>query len=180
MDTVKVNQLTASNDSMRLRQAVSLLLNARERGARDAKTVSPNILYPVSAFIADQRRLLSKTRFGTTDFPETVDLIDGRLIIVHPALRLAPNVPDLCEPFTREYGREVESAYRFRFILVLKFLAAWQPELVKSALAQGHEPMAVREEFVSFLLKYELRAQQTEIPQGALRAFLDEWSHRWI
>ncbi len=180
MRTLQPDQPVASNDSVRLRQAALALPVRRVRGTWDTKAVSPNIHYSISAFIADQRRLLSRTRFGTTDFPETVDLVDGRLIVVHAGLRLAPNVPDLREPFTREYGREVESAYRFRFILVLKFLAAWQPELVKSALAQGHEPMAVREEFVSFLLKYKLRVQQTEIPQGVLRAFLDEWSHRWI
>ena len=180
MRTLQPDQPVASNDSVRLRQAALALPVRRVRGTWDTKADSPNIHYSISAFIADQRRLLSRTRFGTTDFPETVDLVDGRLIVVHAGLRLAPNVPDLREPFVRKYGIARESAYRLRFMLVLKFLATWQSELVKSALVQGHEPMAVREEFAYLLLNFKLRNRQTEIPQGAIRSFLDEWSHRWI
>jgi len=93
-----------------------------------------------------------------------VDTIDGRLVVIHPGLRLAP----------------AEAANRSRFNLVLNYLTVWQQELSKNGLAHGGTPMAVREEFVSFLLNYKLDRRQDEIPQGAMCKFLDEWSHRWI
>jgi len=128
-----------------------------------------NIPYSVTAFIGDQRQLLSMTGFRTTEHPETVDVIDGRLIVVHQDLRRA-----------HKYGSGAEPGDRCRFNRVLNYLATWQLELLKSGLARGGKPMAVREEFVSYLLHYKLDTLQEEIPRGAMHKFLDEWSHRWI
>ena len=180
MSTLEIDSFTEHALPSRLRQVTSPSRGPRNQGDRVIQTVSPNIPYSVTAFVGDQRRLLDRTGLGAAGFPETVELIDGRLVVVHPRLRLGPNLTELRESFVCKYGFLDEKAYRSRFVLVLRFLAALQPELVKNALAQGHEPIAVREEFLSFLLNYRLRKQQKEIPQGAVRSFLDVWSHRWL
>lgn len=180
MSTLEIDSFPEHNLPSRLRQGASPSRRPRNQDDRVTQTVSPNIPYSVAGFVGDQRRLLDRTGLGEADSPETVELIDGRLIVVHPRLRLGPKLTELRESFVCKYGFLEERAYRSRFVLVLRFLAATQPELVKNALAQGDEPIAVREEFLSFLLNYRLRTQQKEIPQGAVRSFLDLWSHRWL
>jgi len=108
------------------------------------------------------RRTAAPTR--RPDLLETIEVIDGRLVVVHPGLRLAP----------------AGTADRTRVNLVLDYLKNRQSELVENGLARCGEPLAVREEFVSYLLNYKLDTLQEEIPQGAMCKFLDEWSHRWI
>ena len=157
MNTLEVNRFTTDGVPVRLRKGT----------ASPRKPV--RIPYSVTAFIGDQRQLLSRTGFRATDHPETVDVIDGRMIVVHPGLRLAP-----------KHSSGAEPGHRRRFNLVLNYLATWQLELLRNGLAHGAKPMAVREEFVSYLLGYKLDTLQEEIPQGAMRRFLDEWSHRWI
>ena len=157
MNTLEVDRFRADGVPVRLRRTT----------APPRRPV--NVSYSVTAFIGDQRQLLSRTGFRATDHPETVDVIDGRMIVVHPDLRRAP-----------KHGSRADTACRCRFHLVLNYLATWRLELLKNGLAHRAKPLAVREEFVSYLLNYKLDTLQEEIPQGAMRKFLDEWSHRWI
>jgi len=154
----------------------------QERGAdrRDEGPSSANIRYPVNGFVEDQRQMLSATTPRATDVRPTLRLMDGRWIAVHPTIRFKLDVPALREQFSSKYGHRIEPAYRSRFELVLRFLADWEVEVVKSGLAYGRAPMAVREEFVDYLLKYRLSTRQREIPEAALRLFLDDWGHRWF
>ena len=108
----------------------------------------------------------------------TIQLIDGRMHVVRPDLALKVGMDTQRELFVTKYGRGPETAYRSRFLLVLRFIETWQGEIRQSDLADGAEPMAVREEFVDFLLNYQLDAMQEAIPRSALRRFLDEWGHR--
>ena len=100
--------------------------------------------------------------------------------ILRPGLALKVGMDTQRKLFVGKYGREAETAYRFRFRLVLKFLETWRAEILQSGLADGARPMAVREEFVDYLLKYQLDPTQNAIPKSALRRFLDEWGHRRI
>ena len=145
---------------------------------RMARQPGPHVAYSVSAFVDDHRKLLSKTSHPLSDFSATIQLIDGRMHVVHPDLALKVGMDTQRKLFASKYGREGETAYRERFHLVLKFLETWRVEILQSGLADGAEPMAVREEFVDYLLKYRLDRTQTGIPRSAIRLFLDEWGHR--
>jgi hypothetical protein len=145
---------------------------------RTAKQLGPNVAYSVRAFVDDHRRLLAETHPHVSECSATIQLIDGRMHVVRPDLTLKVSVATQRELFVTKYGRGPETAYRSRFLLVLKFIETWQAEIRQSGLADGAGPVAVREEFVDFLLKYQLDALQEAIPRSALRWFLDEWGHR--
>ena len=101
-----------------------------------------------------------------------------RVCCIGPRLALKVGTDTRRKLFESKYGREAETAYRERFQLVLKFLETWRTEIVESGLADGTRPMAVREEFVDYLLKYRLDRTQTSLPRSVIRRFLDEWGHR--
>jgi len=150
----------------------------RTPAKRTAKQPGPHIAYSVSAFVDDHRKILSKTPHPLADFSATIQLIDGRMHVVRPDLALKVGMDAQRKLFESKYGREAETAYRLRFHQVLDFLETWRTEVLQSGLADGARPMAVREEFVEYLLKYPLDRTQTGIPKSALRRFLDEWGHR--
>lgn len=152
--------------------------NQRKPPERTAEQLRPSVAYSVSAFVDDHRKLLSKTPHPLADFSATIQLIDGRMHVVRPDLALKVDMDAQRKLFESKYGREAETAYRLRFHQVLDFLETWRAEILQSGLADGARPMAVREEFVEYLLKYPLDRTQTGIPKSALRRFLDEWGHR--
>ena len=154
--------------------------NQRKPPERTAEQLRPSVAYSVSAFVDDHRQLLSKTYPQVSELSATIQMIDGRMHVVRPGLALKVGMDTQRKLFVGKYGREAETAYRFRFRLVLKFLETWRAEILQSGLADGARPMAVREEFVDYLLKYQLDPTQNAIPKSALRRFLDEWGHRRI
>lgn len=145
---------------------------------RMSRQLGPNVAYSVSAFVDDHRELLSKTAHPLSDFSATIQLLDGRMHVVRPNLALKVGKDTQRKLFERKYGREAETAYRERFQLVLKFLETWREEILQNGLADDARPMAVREEFVDYLLKYRLDPTQTSLPKSAIRRFVDEWGHR--
>jgi len=147
---------------------------------RAAEPPAQHVRYPIEGFVEDQRSLLAATTPSATGIRTTLQLMDGRWLAVHPTLRFKLDAPALRESFITKYGQRTEPAYRSRFELVLRFLAEWEFELVQNGLAHGLTPMAVREEFVEYLLNYRLSAKQREIPEAALQFFLEDWSHKWL
>lgn len=145
---------------------------------RMANQPGPDVAYPVSAFVDDHRQLLARTHTDGPKLSATIEMVDGRMHVVRPGLALSTDRDTLRGLFASKYGSGPEAAYRSRFILVLEFLKTWRSEILEAGLADRARPMAVREEFVDYLLHYRLDAMQSAIPECALRRFLDEWGHR--
>lgn len=141
---------------------------------------SRNVTYPVRTFVEDHRQLLCRRDPRARDLASAREFIDGRWLAVRPTLRFDLDSPETQEFFARKYGDDSESSFRSRFDLVLRFLADYEVELAKNGLAQGRAPMAVREEFIEYLLRYRLGEKQRQIPEAALRLYLDELESTWV
>jgi len=138
-----------------------------------------DVSYPVRTFIEDHRQLLCRKDPRAKVLAPVREFIDGRWIAVHPTIRFDLESSDSREFFVEKYGLDSESLVRSRFDLVLRFLADYEVELGKHGLAQGRAPMAVREEFIDYLLQYRLSVKQRQIPEAALRLYLDELDRKW-
>jgi hypothetical protein len=82
--------------------------------------------------------------------------------------------------FDVHYGARSGSEHERRFRQVVEYIDAHRDALTEAGLARDGEPIAVREEFVGWLLSCDLEASRREIPESALTRFLDEWGHRWL
>ena len=152
------------------------LMHSPVEGRRPSK----NVTYPVRTFVDDHRQLLCRQDPRAKELASVREFIDGRWLAVRPTLRFDLDAPGTRELFVRKYGPDAESSFRSRFDLVLKFLADYEIELAKNGLAQGRAPMAVREEFIDYLLQYRLGEKQRQIPEAALRLYLDELERSWV
>ena len=140
---------------------------------------SKNVSYPVRTFLEDHRQLVCRRDPRAKDLASIREFIDGRWLAVRPTIRFDLESRDCREFFVKKYGRDSESSFRSRFDLVLRFLADYEVELAKNGLAQGRVPMAVREEFIDYLLQYRLSEKQRQIPEAALRTYIDERDRKW-
>ena len=141
---------------------------------------SRNVSYPVRTFVEDHRQLLCRHDPRAKDLASIREFIDGRWLAVRPTLRFDLDTQGMRDFFASKYGPDSESSFRSRFDLVLRFLADYEVELAKNGLAQGRAPMAVREEFIEYLLQYRLGQKQRQIPEAALRLYLDELERNWV
>jgi hypothetical protein len=146
-----------------------------------ARAHSGRCAYPVHDFLDDQQRLLGTgqtSRGAATGFED----LDGPLHVVHTRrLRTALASDDIPAPFHDKYGDSQEQTYCARCERVVRFLERWRGEIVQSGLAVSRDdPLAVREDFLNFLLNYETAPGETAIPADALTGFLDQWGHRWM
>ena len=138
------------------------------------------VRYSRLQFLDDCCRLSDTSDKQVPQRPRTIGLIDGRMNVVDLRLARRSSQVEQRRLFVRKYGSRVGSAFYFRFRLVLEFLDAYRCEACESDLATSEPSMAVREEFVDYLLRCPLDAHHKEIPKHALRRFLDEWGHRWM
>jgi hypothetical protein len=141
---------------------------------------SRNVAYPVQTFVEDHRQLLCRQDPTAEKLAAVREFIDGRWLAVRPTVRFDLDTEEVRKYFVKKYGPDNESAFRSRFDLVLRFLADYEVEVVQGGLAQGRAPMAVREEFIDYLLQYPLGEKQRQIPAAALRLYLDELDRRWV
>ena len=146
----------------------------------EGQSPSRTASYPVRTFLEDHRQLLCRRDPRAKRLASMREFIDGRWIAVHPTIRFDLESGDSREFFVKKYGSKMESLFRSRFDLVLRFLADYEIELGKHGLAQGRVPMAVREEFIDYLLQYRLSVKQRQIPEAALRLYLDELDRKWV
>ena len=137
--------------------------------------------YTTRHFLEDEQSLLATSALG----PKTLKCLDG------PDGRLLPLPTDpLRQAMTREaaasrcfevhYGAWGASEHERRFRQVVEYIDTHRGELAEAGLAREGEAIAVREEFVGWLLSCDVEASRREIPESALRRFLDEWGTRWI
>jgi len=134
--------------------------------------------YSVRDFADDQLRLISARAADSVLRPAFLSVIDGRMVIVRQQASAAVSHHE--GVFADKYGAEAGGLRHTRFRLVLEFLRRWGPEISQAGLALATDPMTVREEFVSYLLEYELSLESLEIPKSAIADFLDEWGLRWM
>ena len=145
-------------------------------GRLSAKDVS----YPVRNFVEDHHQLLCRRDPRAKDMAAAREFIDGKWLAVRPTLRFDLDSRSTRDFFAKKYGSDSETSFRTRFDLVLRFLADYEVELAKNGLAQGRVPMAVREEFIDYLLQFRLSPKQRQIPEAALRLYLDELERSWL
>jgi hypothetical protein len=155
---------------------ISLATNLSDRSKRHLP--SRNVSYPVRTFVEDHRQLVCRRDPRAKALASIREFIDGRWLAVRPTIRFDLDSRDCREYFVKKYGPDSASSFWSRFDLVLRFLADYEVELAKNGLAQGRAPMAVREEFIDFLLQYRLSEKQRQIPEAALRLYLDELDRR--
>ena len=131
--------------------------------------------YTIRHFLEDEQRLLSTSALGPKTL-KSLDRPEGRLLPL-------PTAP-LRQAMTRERAAsrcfELRDHER-RFRQVVEYIDAHRSELAEAGLVRRDgETLAVREEFVGWLLSCDIEASRPEIPESALRRFLDEWGTRWI
>jgi hypothetical protein len=145
-------------------------------------TTSHGFRYRIKDFLDDERRLIA----AGGECPSTDELIveglEGRLLVVDAGrLSQALAQDDASASFLEKYGDDQNAARRRRCLLVIDFLLRWRDEIVECGLAsQANDPLAVREEFIDFLLNYDVTLESDPLPERALTAFLDQWGHRWL
>jgi len=131
------------------------------------------VSYPVPEFLEDQRRLLP----GEVPWSGPIHRPEGRLLQVD-ARRCRRHLHGAWRWFSRRYGRSLGAVRLERFAKVVDFLDEHRDELERADLVRGGGPLAVREEFLSYLLAFPTGADAMRIPPFAIRRFLDEWGHR--
>jgi len=148
----------------------------------ESSRMDPNVVYPVREFLDDQHRIVVSVRYDlrTPQQPFLQDP-DGRSFLIHTRLLGSAGAARHATPqlFKDKYGPTAKSAL-LRFKLVVDFLNCWQREITWSGFADEGQPMAVREEFLRYLLRYRVHPQHPRIPEFAIGEFLDEWGHRWF
>lgn len=133
--------------------------------------------YSVRHFLEDERRLLATSELASR--LQCVDRPDGRLLPLptDPLRRAMTCAADASRCFEARYGARSGGEHERRFRLVVEYIDGHRDELAEAGLASGGETIAVREEFVGWLLSSDV---ESSIPESALTRFLDEWGHRWI
>jgi len=151
------------------------------RPLRRSQPASPSPKrYFLASFLDDLHRLASDVAPDVSHLPRTIPVIDGRLHVV-PAGVFREVVRERRQAvFARKYGPADEALYRHRFQSILDFLAAQRRELLSVGLAEERNDLAVREEFVEYLLRLDPGDPSGRIPKSAILGFLDEWGHRWM
>jgi hypothetical protein len=135
--------------------------------------------YDIEDFLDDQRRLVR----GTCVAKDTiVDELEGRLRVIDTErLEQALQSDSATETFHEKYGDEPDEAHCQRCRRVVTFLRQWHREIVRSGLAAGQgSSLAVREEFLEYLLRCSEDVTEPALSVNALTRFLDAWSHRWM
>jgi hypothetical protein len=136
--------------------------------------------YRVREFLRDEQFILATVRPDLASSPTIVELLDGRKALIRARLlRHAAATRPVAKAFKVKYEENAEKILQ-QLKAVSEFLDQWRVEIAESGLAEDGEPMAVREEFVEFLLHYGIDSREPEIPRVALNRFLDEWGHRWF
>ena len=137
--------------------------------------------YTAHHFLEDERSLLA-TSDPAPQALLCIDRPDGRLLPLptDPLRRAMRRAADASHCFEVRYGARSASEHERRFRLVVEYIDAHRDELTEAGLASEGEPIAVREEFVDWLLGCDVEDSGRAIPDSALRRFLDEWGHRWI
>jgi hypothetical protein len=138
--------------------------------------------YSVRHFLDDEARLLSIAESGADAFPDCIDVPDGRLLPfpAHPLREAIESEGSASDTFSRKYGPELGADHLERFRLVLEFIASHQSEMRAAGVAEVGETLAIREEFLDYLLNCDLHSGASRIPDTVLGRFLDEWGTRWI
>jgi hypothetical protein len=145
----------------------------------DAPLGQPPRRYSTSTFLDDLGRLLTALGSDAANLPCTIPCVDGRLILLQAELLSDLPSDTRRVVFARKYGAEEGTTHGHLVQAVLDFLAASRAELVNVGLATDRGELAVREEFVEYLLSPEVSSPSGDIPTGAILRFLDEWGHRW-
>ncbi|HXV78064.1 MAG TPA: hypothetical protein VD788_17270 [Candidatus Polarisedimenticolaceae bacterium] len=142
---------------------------------------SPPIHYSVQHFVEDEARVLAATDHEDVSVRECIDVLDGRLLPLptdplREALECKRRATDA---FSSKYGPELGADHLERFRSVLDFIASHREEMAAAGLAASGETLAIREEFLDYLLNFHAGTRHG-IPKTALGRFLDEWGTRWI
>jgi hypothetical protein len=137
--------------------------------------------YSARHFLEDGQRLLAKSQ-PTCGTLRCVDRPDGRLLpLPTDPLRRAMTASREGEAcFSSRYGEELGEEHAQRFRLVLDYVESHCDELTDAGVACAGEPIAVREEFLDYLLNCRVEPARRSIPANALARFLDEWGLRWM
>jgi len=139
------------------------------------------VRYCLDDFIDDQSKVLAVTGADLPSQTKVVEHVDGRLCRVYPRrLHDAVGERQATRPFLEKYGDEEGASHFVRFSLVVEFLSRFRSELAQSGLAEQEGTMAIREEFVNYLLNLDVAEDTKAIPRDALLQFLDEWGCRWM
>jgi hypothetical protein len=137
--------------------------------------------YSLRDFLDDQQRLLSSVGAGGPSPARTIEDVDARRLFLRlePALRATRGGMRTRGVFLEKYGPGLAARRLARFRLVLEYLEGSHSRLCGAGLSNGHDPMAVCEDFVRFLLTWKLGPDEPRIPARVLSRFLDDWGHRW-
>jgi hypothetical protein len=143
---------------------------------------SPDSYYSVQHFLEDEARLLASTQHESSLPPDCIQTPDGRLLPLPtlPLLAALESQDRATDAFLHRYGPDLGADHFERFRLVLDFIASHQSEMKATGLAASREPLAIREEFLDFLLNVSITKDAARIPDTVLGRFLDEWGTRWI
>jgi hypothetical protein len=136
--------------------------------------------YSVRRFVRDEAHLLASCAEGSRYPPASIELPDGRLLPVptDPLIEVLSASIDAL----RDGGSaaEVTADHLERIRLVIEFLQHHERDLMDAGLASPGDALAVREEFLDYLLNCDVEPDESSIPSSALNRFLDEWGHRWM
>jgi hypothetical protein len=140
------------------------------------------VRYSIDDFLDDQQRLLATLGEPPSSVKMTIEEIEGRLRVVD-VKRMTCALAQGCasEVFVEKYGAGGDATHKCRCLQVVGFLGRWHDKIVESGLAASSiDPLAVREEFLNYLLNYDVAPVDAPLPDGALIGFLDQWGHRWM
>jgi len=135
--------------------------------------------YNARLFLEDEERLLADRAPDLAPL-QCVELPDGRLMPLptDPLRRAMKSGSQEC--FSDRYGSRLGEERERLFRLAVEYVAAHSDELMEAGLASAGETIAVREEFLDFLLSWPVEPTRPRIPRAALARFLDEWGLRWM
>jgi len=157
------------------------ILDGTDTTPMDSSRVDPRVNYAVREFLDDQHRVIRAVGSDLGMPQPILQDPDGRSFFIHTALLRSTGAGRRAavQLFREKYGPAARSAL-LRFKLVVDFLNRWQREIARSGFADDGQPMAVREEFLRYLLRYRLQPGNPQIPRSAIIEFLDDWGHRWF
>jgi hypothetical protein len=143
--------------------------------------MKPSLHYTARHFLEDEQQLLAGTEQAESPL-RCLDRPDGRLLPLptDPLRQAMTTRGEAARCFSVKYGAERGTERERRFRLVLDYVDTHRDELMEAGLASEGEPLAVREEFLDYLLRCRVDSTLRTIPSSALTQFLDEWGHRWI
>lgn len=158
-------------------------VRARSSRPRSSESTSdPGVRYSARHFLEDEQRLLAAAHPSGAGPLHCVEQPDGRLLPLptDPLRRAMKARQDAAQCFSTKYGPELGEEHERRFRAVVDYVETHRGELMEAGLASEGEPIAVREEFVDYLLNRGVEAARQHIPGSALSRFLDEWGTRWL